>query len=131
MPEALELAPRAYAGLIALTEAAIAWRGRDLDLAIRLANQAALSLKAPSTGDGYNLARALAIACTEDDASAELPELIEAARSTNPDVGFQILGLLARERGGLREEAASMARAAGRLDACRDVLAPIEVIEAR
>lgn len=131
VPEALELAPRAYAGLIALTEAAVAWRAQDLDLATRLANQAALSLKTPSTSDGYNLARALAIACTEDGASAELPELIEAARSTNPDVGFQILGLLARGRAGLRDEAASLARGAGRLEACRDVLAPIEVIEAR
>lgn len=129
--EAVELAPRAYAGLIALTEATVAWRERDIELAARLANQAALSLKSPSTNDGYSLARALAIACTSDGVSADLPGLIQTARAMNADVGFQILGLLAQSQVGLREEAAALAQQAGRPKARRDVLSPCEVIEAR
>lgn len=102
------------AGLLAFNEAAVAWRDRDLTLALRLASTAELLL-APSTlaRGGLVLSRTLLL-LLRGDLPVD-PGLAHEAESLGaPSVAVQVLGVLAR-----REPRGPWAQRARELAACR------------
>lgn len=98
-------------GFLAITEAAVAWRGGMRDAARALANRASAHWHGAGATHAWVIARALAVACGEpatEDARREV--VVCAARCEAPGIGLQALALVAEDT----------RRDAGALDAARD-----------
>ena len=103
-------------GLVCLNEAAVAWRGGQLELARELAEQA-LHCSGSRPGGGLTqgaaiLAEALAIRCGRPATSSEIQRLADESLAFDrvPDVSAQALGLLAQVVPGRAEEFRAAAR---------------------
>jgi len=127
--ETLEMWPMAAFG--ALTEAAVAWRRRDVraaelaDRAERLAQRA--GRRAPEL-----LAGALGVLIAPEKVEARVEALAAAAAHTPPGVAAQAMALLAAATGSadLRERARDLAPWRSALAVRREILSPREVVGA-
>lgn len=135
-------------GLLAINEAAVAWRSGDLEIARRLAARARACFVAADIRGGRVLAMALELTCCERPRSGQAirvpgrlepgaPVIDELAREVlaqpENDIAWQVLGMLARLHGGhsWRATATRLARAAADPERRRELLAPREVFELR
>ena len=124
-------------GLLALNEAAIAWRAGDLAPGQRLAARARDCFVAADMQDGRVLAMALELACGDRPRRsqlgvAEIGQLAhEVLERPDDDIAWQVVGMLARLRDGhvWRSTAARLARAARDPDRRRELLAPRECFD--
>ncbi|WP_428267061.1 protein kinase domain-containing protein [Haliangium sp.] len=118
------------AALIALGEAAVAWRRGDLDDARGLAERARHEFEAADLHAGRRLAAALALACTDATPADTIDALVrELLAHPAPDITWQAVAVLARlpDGRGWHDEAVRLAQAAPRPYLRRELLAPHEV----
>ena len=85
-------------GLVALNEAAVAWRAQRPDEARGLANEASLALRRAGQGSGGLLADVLGLACGASSATDTVALAEAGARCPLPGVAVQILALVHRAR---------------------------------
>ncbi len=122
--------------LIALNEAAVAWRLRQSALATELAQIAHRQFDVAGMNAGSKLSRALALTCGDGDSRAE--EAVSLAREIEecpiPDIGWQIFAalmpLLASTEDGAHWQQVTQAHAAAapRPTLRRELFAPNEVV---